>query len=166
MSMIAPQVFDTYFEWQIALVGGYLLAVILLLREASSLPLPSWHGRPARLAGAGIGLALVIYSQTDGGSVLIAETRSFYGEVAVVERDADEPDDRGLAMVHGSIIHGIQFTHDKKRLQPTTYYHTAAGVGRALRFYSDRPDAARRRDRSGRGHHGRLCPAGAMLSLL
>lgn len=139
VSLIAPLVFKTYFEWQMALVGGYVLAAVLLL---------FWRwpalGRPQApfavpLGAAIAGLAFVIYSQAGSGSVLLAEMRNFFGEVAVIERDADEPYSHDLAMVHGSIIHGVQFVSHQRRREPTTYYHAHSGLGRALQLYADRP---------------------------
>ena len=56
----------------------------------------------------------------------IASERNFFGVLQVLR------DDRGLRLIHGSTIHGMQLT-GVGRTQPTTYYGTQSGVGLALR---------------------------------
>jgi spermidine synthase len=46
----------------------------------------------------------------------------------------DEPGTENylVRMVHGAILHGEQFTHEKWRTEPTTYYTPTSGFGRAV----------------------------------
>jgi hypothetical protein len=161
VSLVAPQIFTTIFEWKIGLVGGFALAAALLVfdfrtpgdeHEVSSLSEKLALGpdvssrsplgvRPVLGACLALGgLFAVVDSQRGSGRVPVAEARNFYGEVAVIERAADDPEEHDFCMFHGSIIHGVQFAKPDKRRQPTTYYHPATGVGRAMQFYADQPN--------------------------
>jgi SAM-dependent methyltransferase len=47
-------------------------------------------------------------------------------------------DDRpaGRMLIHGRIVHGLQFDEPEKRRVPTTYYSPSAGIGLVMRGYS------------------------------
>jgi hypothetical protein len=153
--LIAPRVFDTYFEWKIGLVGSYLLAAVLIASELkgrlrawldpsrSREPREAWAATIPALTGvvcmAGL---LPIYNwQLSGGRPTLAQTRNFFGEASVIERvPEDAPEERDLALISGSIVHGVQFVRVDKRHEPTTYYGRMAGAGRAIEFFRDRDD--------------------------
>ena len=140
VSLIAPQIFTTFFEWKLSLLGGYVLATALLLgdRNYRWFRQRPWLGIPAATLGL-MGLLLAIDYQSGTGRVPLAEARNFYGEVAVIERAADDPLEHDRVMFHGSIVHGVQFMNPPKHDEPTTYYSPQSGVGRALAFYGRRP---------------------------
>ena len=131
VSVVAPLVLSSFWEWKIGLVTGYLLAAGLLVQSLR------WylrlHGYQTLLAAgtALFGLASILYWQSDSDSEALDQTRNFYGIVSVAERAENEPLDHDYALYSGSILHGTQFVAPAKRHFPTTYYGPASGVGRA-----------------------------------
>ena len=70
---------------------------------------------------AGRGGIETIRTSLDG-----ARTRSYFGVYTVRERGNGQ-----RALLHGTTLHGVQYT-DARRLLPTTYYGPTSGVGIAL----------------------------------
>jgi hypothetical protein len=62
----------------------------------------------------------------------MAAARNFYGLLAVVRDDADDPEQRRHTLRHGRILHGTQFQARHRRRQPTAYYGLHSGVALAL----------------------------------
>lgn len=62
----------------------------------------------------------------------LVKQRNFYGVLSVRVRYPNDPEQAGLAMYNGYILHGYQFLEPAKRQQPTTYYLPHSGVGLAL----------------------------------
>ena len=141
VSLVAPLVFHTFFEWKICLVGGYFLAAALVLlhrRDAGAAR--QWYRLLPAAALALAGLIAVVYYQTGSKRIPVFQARNFYGEVTVLERAADEPQEHDFVLYSGGIIHGVQFACDEKRRLPTTYYSLHSGVGLALAHYRDQKD--------------------------
>jgi hypothetical protein len=144
VSLVAPILFTTYFEWQLGLIGGGLLAgLVLLISQGSVSPV-----RQRRMAIAATllfvafaGINCVPQSQvTVGGGKVVVTTRSFYGTANVLERFIDNPQQHQFQLVSGRIVHGVQFVKPEKRLLPTAYYGKHAGVGRVLDRLATTPD--------------------------
>jgi SAM-dependent methyltransferase len=59
-------------------------------------------------------------------------SRNFYGELRVLERG--EPDSPVFLRIlqHGSTLHGYQFQHPTRLLEPTAYYCRSSGIGQLL----------------------------------
>ena len=62
----------------------------------------------------------------------IEVTRNFYGVLKVKSYDDMGSENYLLRLVHGAILHGEQYPHEKWRNQPTTYYTPTSGFGRAV----------------------------------
>lgn len=137
--LLAPRLFTYYFEWRIALVAGFALAVVVLFQATR----PLWHDRfwlfmPA-VAIALCGLFWVgLHTRPDKKPVLIA-LRNFYGVLRVAERAADDPAEHDRVLYHGSINHGVQFQHGERRREAVSYYSVETGVGRLLSALADTP---------------------------
>jgi spermidine synthase len=58
--------------------------------------------------------------------------RSFYGTLRVTTDGRADEDDRRLRLMHGTIVHGEQFTRYDLQSRATTYYHESSGIGRAI----------------------------------
>jgi hypothetical protein len=160
VSLVAPQVFTTFFEWKIGLVGTFALAATLAVFDfrrrwagaqicATGATFSPWN-QTANFSNPGMrpavsvclalgGLFFVVDSQRDSRRAPLAEARNFYGAVSVLERAPNDPEERDFCMFHGGIIHGVQFAKPEKRRQATTYYSPESGVGRAIEFYAERP---------------------------
>src|SRR5207247_1756310 len=95
VSLVAPHVFQEFFEWDIGLVISFVLALTVAAisfgkKKASRLAVGG-----AALAIGVLGMAGITYSRwiedtTDYQRLAIA--RNFYGVVAVIEREADNPE--------------------------------------------------------------------------
>ncbi|MEZ4467344.1 MAG: fused MFS/spermidine synthase, partial [bacterium] len=68
----------------------------------------------------------------------MASLRSFYGVLRVRELDADDPRGPARRLLHGRIMHGMEFT-DARRGRPNSYYGPQSGVGLVFALGKDAP---------------------------
>ena len=134
VGLLAPYLFQGYYELNLGIVGCILLCLGNYLHEDHR-----WRERvPYRVkAGLGflvLGAALVVCMTLAGHEpgTLVA-TRNFYGILRVKDQADDHSKDKIRKLVHGRIVHGSQFLSAAGRRQATTYYAPDSGVGRALR---------------------------------
>jgi SAM-dependent methyltransferase len=134
VGLIAPHVFNGYYELPLGLVACGALGVWLLRSDPGLPQFHRWYHPYALLSMAFVvGLAgylgWQIREQKKGARVMV---RDFYGGLRV--RDEGKPDDLETLRIltHGTINHGEQFTHPERRLRPTTYYGPRSGVGLAI----------------------------------
>jgi hypothetical protein len=144
---VAPQVFVTYFEWNLTIVGGYLLAIGLLLREIWSFSqrkhspivlanliwiLPLLAGPTLAAGFLGVrDLSGYLQRPDDKDQVVQLRVRNFFGTLRI-----EEDLDAGYRLLyHGRITHGLQYTDPDRRHIATTYYSPESGVARAIGFY-------------------------------
>jgi SAM-dependent methyltransferase len=135
VGLVAPHVFNGYYEMPLALVGcaGLILAVL------KTDPALDWFRRwtqPAPIATVALTLALAVYvaialAQSMSGVRL--RVRNFYGELTVKDSDPPTSIMAVRTLTHGTITHGDQFLNLAKRDLPTTYYGPNTGVGIAIR---------------------------------
>jgi hypothetical protein len=163
VSLLAPVLFKTYWEWKLVVVGGYALGAWLALSELSRSSSTSAVGRPtpifAILAGVSIlaGFAAIVrYEDYMSDTVLAtpmsrlyndgyrcetkAVERNFYGVVTVLERFGPDPRHHDFVMFNGQIPHGVQLAENELRREAISYYSEPTGVVRAFRFYQQRPN--------------------------
>ena len=136
VSLIAPLIFTSFFEWKIGLVASYGIAVAALAVAAT--------GGRLRLAmsavlvpTAVVGLWYILDWETEK-QTSVDRARNFYGVVSVLEYDRDDPAKHEFMLMHGRIPHGRQFAAPDKRRLPTAYYSNESGVGRAIRYFHAR----------------------------
>ncbi|HWZ87800.1 MAG TPA: fused MFS/spermidine synthase, partial [Polyangiaceae bacterium] len=138
VSLIAPAIFSTFFEWTLALLASFALGVGVLYGKHA------WRRwGVAGAAGVGAftlaGLAGIFYYQWDTDAPLDVR-RNFYGVVSVYEADRDDPAMHHFSLAHGIVVHGRQFVSAEKKGQPVAYYAPGTGVGQALRYFQKEPD--------------------------
>jgi hypothetical protein len=132
VAVVAPLVFNGYYELGASLVALALLAA-LRFRGLN---------RVARFASlavlAGVAAGAVYEGFVDHKDVRVA-SRSFYGVLRV--KDFGEPGDESQLrrLVHGTIMHGEQYLHPTLRSRPTTYYEETSGVGAAIASRQGKP---------------------------
>jgi len=132
VAVVAPLAFTGYYELGIALVALALLAAV----RFANLNAFARYGSLAALLGiAGCAAYDGFRYQRD---VLIA-SRSFYGVLRVKEYGLAGEESHLRRLVHGAIMHGEQYLHDKFRTLLTTYYHEDSGIGAAIRSVGKRP---------------------------
>ncbi len=134
----------------LALLTGAGLVLLLALRPAGGLVLAgigrgAGSGTPSAVSRRHnrgfLVAALLLYSAVLAMTVnelfsgVIDSERNFYGVVAVVEPNVEEPDLRLRQLTHGSTLHGMQMLTDPLHLVPGGYYGLNSGVGLTLRDY-------------------------------
>lgn len=128
VGLIAPTIFNAYFELPIGLFLCAALVTIVIWKESS---------KALRIA---IAIALVLYSArlvylsleyVSGYRVVM---RNFYSQLRV----EDVPTVHGMKRImrHGNIIHGEQYLDENLRRKPTAYYCPQSGIGLALNSLS------------------------------
>lgn len=160
VSLVAPQVFTTFFEWECGLLISYILAAVVLGLGLAELTVRQWHrlaahpddhARPALsllatsalVAVALFGLATILQWQASGAiRETVQRARNFYGFVSVREYDTENAEHR-FQLRHGGITHGEQLAVDGKRHLPLTYYTHESGAGRAITFLQGERPAMR-----------------------
>lgn len=136
--LIAPQVFDRFWEFQIALIGGGLLAAITTIRDRESWLYTLRYGRPIFAIAAFVLIACSGYFtyqllswQGEMSTVLLL--RNFFGPKTI----AQDPDE--MELIHGDTEHGMQYIHPEARRTPTLYYARDSGIGLLLDHYQRPP---------------------------
>jgi SAM-dependent methyltransferase len=132
VGLVAPHVFNAYYELPLGLLACGALAVLVLCTDPRSVG--RWRhalvivSTVVLLALAGY-LGWQIREQNRGNRVMV---RDFYGAMRV--RDSEDPKDLEnlRTLTHGTINHGEQFTHPERRTRPTTYYGPKSGAGLAI----------------------------------
>ena len=126
----APQLFKSYLEFPLALIGCLSVRFLGWRREGSAVT--ARYLIPLLAIAAAV---LLIYR--DLASDALVRRRNFFGVVSVnVDRDQVGVRRR---LIHGTIVHGIQYFDKDKILWPTSYYGPKSGVGLVLKSLADRP---------------------------
>jgi hypothetical protein len=151
VTLIAPHVFQGYWEFHLGLIGTALIFLTVLFRD----PNGRLHaGRPywawAILYLSFLALILSLGSQIRGTlKDTVAMKRNFFGVLKVLEDHKKDPYEHRLVLMHGRIEHGYQFTAEDKRYWPTSYFGPNSGVGIAIRLHPRRLDPRQRHLRIG-----------------
>ncbi|HZI16591.1 MAG TPA: ferrichrome ABC transporter permease [Myxococcus sp.] len=132
VSVVAPSVFQAYWEYPLALVACCAVALGGMLRR------PADETVSLRLRRVLRAFMLIIVS-VKLGLTLLAEkerarfsARNFFGVVRVQEDAKDTPEEHRYTLLHGAITHGWQYLAPARRGWPTTYYTPDAGLGLAI----------------------------------
>jgi SAM-dependent methyltransferase len=132
VAVLAPLVFNGYYELGVGLVAVALLAA-LRFRPLGLIP---------SLLAAGVLLGVTACAAYDGfrqrEDVVVAK-RGFYGVLRVKEYGTPGEVDHLRRLVHGTIMHGEQYLHESERRMLTTYYQETAGIGLAIASKQDHP---------------------------
>ncbi|GJL65884.1 MAG: hypothetical protein NPIRA05_08550 [Nitrospirales bacterium] len=139
VNVVAPTVFDTYWEYPLGLLMTYALFVVCVLLEQSNRPAGSWSRKQwvALLAGGVIvcvTFGLYVRQEQDG---LIASSRNFYGVLRVYEYGAGT-DDWERYLYHGQLMHGRQWLAEERQGYPTGYFGRRSGTGVAALYHPNR----------------------------
>ncbi len=134
VAVVAPAVFQDYFElhWGLVVCGALFLTA--LARDRRSMTAPTW---PKLTWGAGslalAGLAVVLWTDANRkAGVRTYRSRNFYGVLSVYRYANNDPA-LGLAeLMHGRIVHGMQFLHPSRSSWPTLYFNPKSGIGQTF----------------------------------
>ena len=131
VAVVAPLVFNGYFELGVGLVALALLASV----RFAGLNLSARIASLAVLLGAaGCAVYDGIHYQKD----VTVSSRNFYGVMRVKEYGTPGGDDHLRRLLHGVILHGEQYLHGARRHTATTYYQETSGIGVAILSLRDR----------------------------
>jgi hypothetical protein len=127
-------------ELPLGLLGTAILSIVARRRNSLQAFVERRGNRGLLLLGGGIaggclllgvlGSSLAELAFRSNGALSL--TRNFYGTLRVATIDREGPEKKRLELTHGTTIHGAQFVHPTKRLQPTTYYGPGSGASVAL----------------------------------
>lgn len=142
VALIAPQVFNDYWEYQGGLLLTCLLAMVCMARNRRIWQ-PIWH-RTAWVLGSAafcaltVGLVWQAILQADQDQ---ETSRTFYG-VLRVQNVRDHHNRVARVIIHGRTSHGRQFLDLKLKHWPTSYYGQDSGIGIVLARRGDDETAA------------------------
>jgi hypothetical protein len=137
VSLVAPTVFDDYWEYHLGLLATVLLFGCCLFRDSST---PLHRGRRPwawAIAISGI-VALAAYVgsglKADYSNAILTQ-RNFYGVLGVYESGVGTSDWH-RELWHGNVKHGEQVLSNARRREPTSYFSRMGGLNVAIKYYS------------------------------
>ncbi|MCB1122019.1 MAG: fused MFS/spermidine synthase, partial [Verrucomicrobiae bacterium] len=138
VSIIAPLVFNDYWELHFGIVFTSLLVGYFFLsgRKRSKgflnlLPVASWFA-VTLLVG------FFLWSDvSDRTRSSIEQSRNFYGTLKVTAENTGLVTEKHI-LFHGDIVHGMQYTDERRQNYPTTYYSLESGLNYAIRRHPKR----------------------------
>jgi SAM-dependent methyltransferase len=135
VGILAPLLLPADFELGGALV---LCALLLLWQVRREPPVYGVLGLVAALVAIGCSIWGVVefYDST------IYASRNFYGVLRVQQWGLTEEGQK-RTLIHGSIMHGNQYTAPDLKRQPTSYYTQSSGIGRLLEALHPRKEPLR-----------------------
>ena len=125
VSVLAPVLFDAYFELPATLAAVVVLASALI-RGRKRLTDVVW-------IAVTIGVLFSVFAHV-GSFYRDAQAigRNFYGSIRVTETTDPVSSAAVRGLLHGTVYHGKQFQAPGRRDAPTTYYGRDSGIGLAL----------------------------------
>lgn len=145
VGLVAPRVFDGYWELHLVLmIVGLLLLWLLFMRRRGvemSSRLCDTGAVVWALLVCGLGYGLKAHIDELHEDSLVT-TRGFYGALRVY--DGGWGEDRYRALYHGRINHGIQYLNEYYSTLPATYYTETSGVGTLFEVHPARKDGEER----------------------
>lgn len=152
VNLVAPVLFNGYWEFHFGLVATMMLLGICLFRTRDALRSPLiywsemvfWVGGIATLAGF-----LALHIQEEQASTILT-TRNFYGVLRVKETDRGT-ESASRFLYHGRINHGRQFLTPRRHLYPTAYYGPFSGISLAINRHPQQLRLNTLEDRKGQG---------------
>jgi SAM-dependent methyltransferase len=125
VAVVAPLVFNGYFELGVGLAAVALLAAV----RFSGLNMTARVASIAVLMGAA---GCAVYDGIKYQKDVMVSSRNFYGVMRVKEYGTPGGDDHLRRLLHGVILHGEQYLSESRRHTATTYYQLTSGVGAAI----------------------------------
>jgi hypothetical protein len=129
VALVAPLIFNDFFEHPLALVVTCALAVALLLNEARS---TRWIALVAGLAALYFLNGLVAGFWQNSGRTLVERVRNFYGVVKIVRAEKDNPRNHALLMMQAGVEQGGQYQSPERRMELICGYNESSALGLAL----------------------------------
>ncbi|HEY2817041.1 MAG TPA: fused MFS/spermidine synthase [Casimicrobiaceae bacterium] len=132
VGIVAPLVLNAHFELAFGLVFA---GALLLWQVREDIIVMRFLALAASLTATGC--AVWGIQEFYDGTIL--STRNFYGVLRVQEAAAGT-DNEHRSLIHGTIMHGNQYSSPVFKRQPSTYYTTTSGIGRVLESLNPRTE--------------------------
>jgi SAM-dependent methyltransferase len=126
VGVLAPHAFNGYWELGI----GFVLVALLALIRVRKAPVYALVVAVGVLVFTGVQSGIYVKEKL-ADSLMIQ--RNFYGVVRVKDYGDPKTDPEAVrSLVHGVILHGEQRLDPARRMDPTSYYGPASGIGLAI----------------------------------
>jgi SAM-dependent methyltransferase len=135
VGIVAPLALPAHFELALGLIVASGLLVWQVRRDAIVLPVLG------TLAGVTT-IACTVWAVVEFYDTTIETARNFYGVLRVQETGTNEAS-LHRSLVHGTIMHGLQYQAPQFRRLPTSYYTPSSGIGRLLETLHPRKEPLR-----------------------
>ncbi len=147
VSLVAPVIFEKYFEWGVSLELVIFASLIALTRAFVLIligypKLRLWIAAPIIVEIAMVGGSFywiwekgLVFDRTS----VIATGRNFYGAIRVMEYYPKNPEKHMRMFVHGNIRHGQQYQKPEKQRTPGSYYPPDSGAAKAIKQFESSP---------------------------
>ncbi|WP_167508078.1 fused MFS/spermidine synthase [Corallococcus aberystwythensis] len=133
VSLVAPAVFNVYWEHPLALGACCLVALTSMMQRPPNEKVTARVQRVLRGAML-VMVAVVNLSFMVSGALGLVRfsERNFFGVVQVLEQNPNDPREHQFTLRHGVITHGWQYVEPERRRVNTSYYSRDSGLGLAL----------------------------------
>lgn len=138
VSVIAPNLFNSFHERSIGLLLVYLLALFCMGKDGLGKFASFSRGMLIVLGLMGVvGYSFLSFEQISSKERVLYGKRNFYGRSIVYEREIDDGATVRV-LQHGTIEHGAQiFDRDGRgATSPVSYYSPLSGIGELFAFYN------------------------------
>ena len=133
VGLLAPLVFNGYFELPLAILACLLVCIGTYLRDDKQFQLRVPQATTLKFGTTLVSLFFVYFAFFAQHSDNVKDVeRNFYGVLRVEDDVLESPVRPMRDMVHGRVVHGRQFTDEQGRREPSTYYSHSSGIGKAL----------------------------------
>ncbi len=141
VGLLAPNLFNAYYEFPIGLGLFAVLAGAPLLRASQRLSRTRmWASRGALLAvlaGYLVVVGMIVQKMVSPYRLV---GRNFYGQLRVRDvQDSETGPFTTRNLIHGVINHGMQVLKPEYRREPVSYFCPASGIGRAMEALAGKP---------------------------
>jgi len=128
--LVAPLAFCDYYEYQISLSFCGILALLIMTGRRQRWMM-TWSV-PLSLTTVGL-IAVLLNTTSERPSQVVEKMRNFYGTVRVGKIDSGK-DGPVYWLLHGQIIHGVQYSSGPLHNKPISCFGEDTGVGLALQL--------------------------------
>ena len=141
VALVAPFLFDIFLELHLGILLCATLALVAWFRDrtwslARGRPRWAWICLVVGLVVLGESLRRHAAHELTGPLVV---TRNFYGVVRIVEREAHIPRRHRYILQQSGMTEGLQFSSERMRRIPTSYYGRRSGVGAVFSNFPAEP---------------------------
>ncbi len=143
VNLIAPVIFDSFWEFPLGLLLCWAMLTAAVGTDAHMPFIRSQRwARTLLFALVVLAVASLSYGRAFRRLTVYAE-RNFYGGVRVQAWDLGDPYGMAYVLIHGTTIHGLQYTSPAMAMSPTGYFGPGSGIGSLLQVLNKRAPSNR-----------------------